>query len=90
MNWEVYALVEATPISGPALMWIPAWVPLEIEDPTALTIPTVNASLSKQYCKANMESAVSPDWETKIQVSSLKIGDLLSKISEANSTETGI
>lgn len=29
---DVYALVEATPISGPALMWIPEWVSRERVD----------------------------------------------------------
>ena len=35
-------------------------------------------------------SAVSPDWEMKMQVSSLKMGVFLSRKSEARSTITGI
>ena len=32
--WLVYAFVEATPISGPALMWIPQWDSRQIVEPT--------------------------------------------------------
>lgn len=54
-------LVLATPISGPALMWTPQSVSLEIELPTALVMPTVKAPRSLQYLRANRLSAVSPD-----------------------------
>ena len=32
--WLVYAFVDATPISGPALMWIPQWDSRQIVEPT--------------------------------------------------------
>lgn len=83
-------LVLATPISGPALIWIPQWDSLEIVDPTTLTTPTLRAPRSMQYLIARIVSAVSPDWETKMHVSSLKIGVLRSRKSDASSTETGI
>ncbi len=38
-NWVVRALVEATPISGPAWLYTPASVSLEMELPTTLTTP---------------------------------------------------
>lgn len=43
-----HTLVLATPISGPALMWTPQSVSLEIELPTVLVMPTVRAPLSLQ------------------------------------------
>ena len=60
MNWLVYALVEATPISGPAFMWIPQLVSLLIELPTVFVTPTHKAPLFLQYLKAFNVSAVSP------------------------------
>ncbi len=59
-------------------------------DPTVLTTPRQRAPRSKQYRRARMVSAVSPDCETKTQTSSRKMGVLRSKKSEASSTETGI
>lgn len=43
-----HTLVLATPTSGPALMWTPQSVSLEIELPTVLVMPTVRAPLSLQ------------------------------------------
>lgn len=43
--WLVYALVDATPISAPALMWTPQWVPRAIALPTVLVTPTQRAPL---------------------------------------------
>ena len=83
-------MVEATPISGPALMWTPQCVSNEIDEPTTLTIPTVKAPRSRQYLNAIRESAVSPDWETNTQVSSRNTGACLSRKSDANSTAMGI
>ena len=34
-------LVEATPISGPALMWIPQWLSLLIVEPTVFVTPDI-------------------------------------------------
>jgi hypothetical protein len=42
-------LVLATPTSGPALMWTPQWVSLEMELPTVLVIPTFRAPFFLQY-----------------------------------------
>ena len=62
MSWQVKALVEATPISGPA--WV-RMVPLAsrvIIEPTTLQI----ASVFEPFCLASRwaasVSAVSPDW----------------------------
>ena len=41
----VNALVEATPISGPACVYIPASVNLAIDEPTTLHIPKTVAPL---------------------------------------------
>ena len=75
---------------SPALMWTPQCVSREILDPTVFVIPTQRAPLSRQYRKAKIVSAVSPDWDTKTQTSSRKMGVLLSKKSDANSMDTGI
>ena len=40
---EVYALVEATPISGPALMWTPQCDSRDMVEPTVLVMPTIKA-----------------------------------------------
>jgi hypothetical protein len=45
--WLVYALVDATPISAPALMWTPQWVPRAMALPTVLVTPTQRAPLRK-------------------------------------------
>ena len=87
--WQVYALVDATPISAPALMWTPQSVLREMAEPTVLTMPTQRAPRSLAYCIALRVSAVSPDWEMKTQVSSLKKGHWRSRTSEASSRVTG-
>merc|ERR1719209_1585253 len=69
--WLVYALVEATPISGPALMCTPEWLSLQMVDPTVLVMPMIRAPLDLQYLRAPKVSAVSPDCEIKKQTSSL-------------------
>ena len=38
-TWVVNALVDATPISGPACVYIPASVNLGIDEPTTLQMP---------------------------------------------------
>ena len=55
------ALVDATPISGPACVYVPPDVALVIEDPTTLQIPNVNAPCSFAISNAAKVSAVSPD-----------------------------
>ena len=55
--------VLATPISGPALMCTPQYVPRLMELPTVLVIPTTRAPLRLQYCRAFRVSAVSPERE---------------------------
>ena len=72
--WQVYALVDATPIAAPALMWTPQSVPREMALPTVLTIPRQSAPRSLAYCIALRVSAVSPDCEMNTQVSSRKKG----------------
>mmetsp|Transcript_13984 Transcript_13984/g.33829 ORF Transcript_13984/g.33829 Transcript_13984/m.33829 type:complete len:220 (-) Transcript_13984:1095-1754(-) len=87
--WQVYALVDATPISAPALMCTPQSVPRLMADPTVLTMPTHSAPRSLAYCIALRVSAVSPDWLMKMQVSSRKKGHCRSSTSEASSRVTG-
>jgi hypothetical protein len=48
-NCDVYALVDATPISGPALMWMPQWDSREIELPTVLVMPRMRPPRDLQY-----------------------------------------
>jgi hypothetical protein len=86
---SLITFVLATPISGPALMCIPQWVSRDIEDPTVLVIPRHNALRSRQYFKASIVSAVSPDCDTKTHTSSRNIGIFLSKKSLASSTLIG-
>lgn len=71
LTCEVYAFVEATPISGPALMWTPQWDSRLMVEPTVLVIPTMRAPRCLQYLNALSVSAVSPDWDIKKQTSSL-------------------
>ena len=61
VTWAVNAFVEATPISGPACVYDPQSVSLEIELPTTLQIPISVAPLSLASFKAAKVSAVSPD-----------------------------
>ena len=62
VSCEVKALVEATPISGPAWINTPQSVSRAILLPTALTIPSVRAPASFALLIAARVSAVSPDW----------------------------
>mmetsp|Transcript_63331 Transcript_63331/g.200311 ORF Transcript_63331/g.200311 Transcript_63331/m.200311 type:complete len:280 (-) Transcript_63331:1144-1983(-) len=87
--WDVYALVDATPISAPALMCTPQWVSRAMADPTVLVTPTQRAPLRFTYSRAPRVSAVSPDWLTNTTVSSRNMGALRSTISEASSRDTG-
>ena len=56
----VNALVEATPISGPACVYMPASVNLAIDEPTTLHIPKIVAPFSFANLIAASVSAVSP------------------------------
>ena len=42
-------MVEATPISGPALMWTPQCDSLQIDEPTVFVMPIVRAPCGLQY-----------------------------------------
>ena len=86
---EVYALVEATPISHPALMCTPQSVPRAIADPTVLVTPTHKAPAERAYRSAASVSAVSPDCDTNTHASSRATGQRRSIRSEASSSETG-
>lgn len=48
MNCDVYALVEATPISGPALMCTPQCDSRQIDEPTVFVTPTMSAPRALQ------------------------------------------
>ena len=61
-NWHVNALVEATPISGPACRYTPASVSRAIELATTFTRPNTSAPRRRASCTAASVSAVSPDW----------------------------
>ena len=87
---DVYALVEATPISAPALMCTPQCVRLEIADPTVLVMPTQSAPRSRASSRLRRVSAVSPLCDRKMHVSFLKMGVGLSRRSDASSMDTGI
>lgn len=50
--WLVYALVEATPISKPALILMPQSVSLAIAEPTVLVMPMQRAPWSLAYVRA--------------------------------------
>ena len=88
--WVVNALVEATPISGPAWVYAPEWVSLEIEDPTTLQTPKTNAPFFLASFIAAKVSAVSPDWEIAITMSLSLMTGFLYLNSDAYSTSTGI
>jgi hypothetical protein len=64
-------------------------VPLEIALPTVLTTSRHKAPRSFAYCMAVKVSAVSPDCEMKIHVSSRKNGHWRSNTSDASSNVTG-
>ena len=57
----VNALVDATPISGPACVYDPASVIRAIDEPTTLQIPRMVAPLDFASSRAANVSAVSPD-----------------------------
>ena len=55
------ALVDATPISGPACVNTPACVALAIDEPTTLHTPKIVAPFDYASSIAANVSAVSPD-----------------------------
>lgn len=87
---KICTFVLATPTSGPAFTCTPQCVSREMLVPTTFVTPTHRAPLSRQYLRAISVSAVSPDWLTKKQTSSRKMGDLRSKKSLASSATAGI
>ena len=86
----VYALVEATAISGPASVWIyiSAWRAM------AEYFTFTTASVFAPFCLASsmpaLVSAVSPLWETTITRSPSPTMGSIYRNSEATSTVTGI
>ena len=60
VNCAVNAFVEATPISGPACVYAPAWVSRAMLDPTTLHTPNTWAPFSLAKRMAANVSAVSP------------------------------
>mmetsp|Transcript_58035 Transcript_58035/g.138153 ORF Transcript_58035/g.138153 Transcript_58035/m.138153 type:complete len:265 (-) Transcript_58035:886-1680(-) len=87
----VKALVDATPISGPACRWIPASVSRAIVEPTVLTIPSTRQPASLAWRSAARVSAVSPDWEMTMTMSSSGRSTTERYLnSEAYSTSTGM
>lgn len=58
---QTRTFVLATPISGPAFMWMPQSVSRDSVDPAVLVIPRVMAPRLRQYLNASSVSAVSPD-----------------------------
>ena len=89
-DWHVKALVDATPISGPAWIYTPESVSLEILDPTTLHIPNKKGLNCFASFMAAKVSAVSPDWDTGIITSFSFIIGFLYLNSEAYSTLVGI
>ena len=55
---DVYALVEATPISQPALMWTPQCVERAMAEPTVLVMPMHSAPRAFAYSSACMRLAL--------------------------------
>mmetsp|Transcript_16126 Transcript_16126/g.50007 ORF Transcript_16126/g.50007 Transcript_16126/m.50007 type:complete len:319 (-) Transcript_16126:1028-1984(-) len=86
---DVKALVLATPISGPQFKWAPKSVWREMAEPTVLVKPTRTAPNFLQCSMARSVSAVSPDCETKQQMSSRNMRGARSMKSEAFSTAMG-
>ena len=62
MSCAVKALVEATPISGPALVVMVPWASRETAAPTTLQMARVLEPRAISSRCAAMVSAVSPDW----------------------------
>ena len=60
--WATKVLVAATPISGPACMWITPSASRESALPTTLVMATTVAPLRRASRTAARVSAVSPDW----------------------------
>ena len=60
VTWAVNALVEATPISGPAWVYAPACVKRGMLLPTTLQMPYMVAPFSLANSNAASVSAVSP------------------------------
>ena len=87
-NCAVNALVEATPISGPACVYAPPLLALAIDEPTTLTTPKITAPCRFAFSIATNVSAVSPLWEMAMMISPLLITGLRYLNSEAYSTST--
>ncbi|MNC44044.1 hypothetical protein D3C75_929380 [compost metagenome] len=66
ISWDVYALVEATAISGPAQVTITLSASRATELPTTLVMARTWAPLRLASRRAARVSAVSPDWLTTI------------------------
>ena len=62
-SWQVKALVEATPISGPAMVGSTMSESRAMEDSSTLTTAMMVWSLALASRNAASVSAVSPDWE---------------------------
>ena len=62
VSWAVKALVEATPISGPALVVRVPWALRVMAAPTTLQMARVLEPLAMSSAWAARVSAVSPDW----------------------------
>ncbi len=86
----VKALVEATPISGPACVYDPLSVSRDMLDPTTLQTPNTWAPCSFASRMAAKVSAVSPDCEMAMTTSSGRMMGFLYRNSEAYSTSTGM
>ncbi len=86
----MYALVDATAISGPAHVYITSSASLAIELPTTFVTAIVLAPLALLSLNTANVSAVSPDWlNTITNVFSVIIGSLYLN-SEAISVSTDI
>ena len=70
ITWAVNALVDATPTSGPAWVYMPQSVSRAIVEPTTLQMPITIAPFSLASLSAASVSAVSPDWEITTTTSS--------------------
>ena len=73
-SWQVKALVEATPISGPASVGARASERREMLEVGTLTTASVFAPCSLAYFSEASVSAVSPDCEMKIVSPPLSTG----------------
>ena len=66
----VNAFVDATPISGPTWMYVPACVARAMLEPMAFTTPYMKAPLFFASSTAARVSAVSPLWDIAMTTSS--------------------